>query len=331
MIPTIVFIACLATAQPPATHCKLTAVATNADLGRVGSGGMIEHAWTITNPSTTETIIIDKVQTSCGCVRVGVEPKTVTPGGRATVTIVLNTLTQPSGQNVWRATVIHQVVDALTKQPIGERLELPLILKAELLPEIRMSPAIVALSSTTTASAVVIIEDSRAKPLKPLKLQSSHPWLKATIDAAPATNSQWKLKLQTDATVPIGVHDGWVQLQTDDPAHPVVTVPVRIHQRSAQAVVFAPEEPTIELEHGSTSSILVHFRRPGGANVAIESIESETIGMTVKWSETSGPVTTCRVSVIGAIVAAKGQGELRVKFREPLGETLIVPIAWDTK
>src|SRR5262245_58493955 len=63
------------------------------DLGEVKSGAPLAHEYVFTNTGP-ETLEIEEVRVSCGCLKPGLESHSYKPGERGKLRIEVNTLTQ---------------------------------------------------------------------------------------------------------------------------------------------------------------------------------------------------------------------------------------------
>ncbi|MCU0451150.1 MAG: DUF1573 domain-containing protein [Bernardetiaceae bacterium] len=57
------------------------------DFKKVELGKPVTGEFTVTNPSTTETIVIDTVDAGCTCTQAQIDQKIIAPGGRATIKV----------------------------------------------------------------------------------------------------------------------------------------------------------------------------------------------------------------------------------------------------
>jgi len=305
ILPLLVF----AVANPPALACP----APVAAKGEIKAGPPLAHAFQLTNRSP-DTITIAKVEAGCGCVQRSLSAKVLKPGETATLTLGVNTLTQPDGPNRWQAIVYWSANGAAG--------ELAVSVTATLSREVTITPPQLGFSTTGEATQQLAIADRRAKPLAILKATSSSPHLTASIG-----NGTVQVKLTADA--PAGQRDEVISLQTDDPVYPEFRIPVRINKKAPGQVAASPEEVTVKFAAGQDEvSALVQLRAPEGKAVRIDSAVSDFSAATVKHSTAAGPVATLRITIGGAAASQSGSCKVTVKLAEPAGQEVIVPVSW---
>src|SRR5579872_1849290 len=161
-----------------------------ARKGEVKSGPVLAHTFELTN-SGSGTLTITKVEASCGCLRQSLTSRVLSPGETAKLTIEVNTLTQPEGQNRWQAVVTYKIETPNTPVQVGETL---LQITATLTREIVLTPPQLGFSTTGGASQTLTLTDRRAKPLKIIKTSTSTPHLIAEpgsrVDTAGGVHTQ---------------------------------------------------------------------------------------------------------------------------------------------
>lgn len=324
---TLIFVAALATGQPPAPAAPLAALTCAAPVGAKGdvkAGPPLAHAFDLAHAGAG-TLTITKVEAGCGCLRRALGATTLQPGEKTRLVLEVNTLTQPDGPNRWQVAVSYTIDEPGAPARAGELL---LQITATLSRDVTVSPPQVAFSTAGAAQQVLTVADKRAKPLTILKAAASAAHL--TVEVAPAggTPRAQAVTIKLEASAPAGHRDEIVTLYTDDPACPELHIPVRVLKRAAAAVTATPEAVTLRLAPGQTDgSALVQLRAPDGKAVSVSGADSDLPGVQVKWSAGSGPVATVRVTVPEALSAKPGRCTVRVRLSEPGGEVAI-PVSW---
>lgn len=299
----------LALANPPALACPAPLVAK----GDIKAGPPLSHAFTLSN-RTQDTLTITKVEAGCGCVHRSLSANVLKPGETATLTLDVNTLTQPDGPNRWQAVVSYTAN--------GTPGELAVSMTATLSREVTISPPQLAFSTTGEATQQLTVADRRAKPLSIVKVSSTSPHLTAA-----AVNGIIQVKLSADA--PAGQRDDLIVLQTNDPVYSEFRIPVRINKKSPGQVAASPEEVNVKLATGQDEvSALVQLRAPDGKSVRIDSAASDFSAATVKFSTAAGPVATLRISIGGVAAFQSGSCKVAVKLAEPAGQEVVIPVSW---
>jgi hypothetical protein len=199
----------------------------HAAKGDVKGGPPLTHTFELKHRGTAGTLTITKVTTACGCLRQALQRSTLKPGETSSLTVEVNTLTQPDGKNRWQVSVAYQLDAPGAAAQVGEVL---LQVSATLSRDVTVAPAQIGFSTTGDASQVVTVTDSRDKPLTVLRAIASSPHLKVEIGER-ARNGKQPVTVKLAADAPTGHRDETVVLQTDDPAYPEFRVPVRVLKR----------------------------------------------------------------------------------------------------
>jgi hypothetical protein len=323
---TVILFAGLLSGQPSAPPPGFHSPAPTAVKGDLKAGPPLVHAFDLANP-TAGTVTITKVEASCGCLRQSLGAAAIPPGGKTTLTLEVNTLTQPDGPNRWQVLVSYKAEVPGAPARTGVLL---LQITATLSRDVSVSPPQLAFSTAGEASQTVTLTDRRAKPLTVLKAASSSPHLVAEVAPAAggAGGRSQAVAVKLAAGAPAGHRDEVVVLYTDDPAYPELRLPVRVLKRAAGAVAATPAAVAVRLAAGQAEgSALVQLRSPDGKPVAVAGAESDMPGVGVKWSGGSGPVATVRVTVPAAVAAKSGRCTVRVRLSAPGGEVSI-PVSW---
>jgi hypothetical protein len=321
---TLIFVAALATGQPPAPLPALTCSAPLGAKGDVKAGPPLAHTFDLAHAGAG-TLTITKVEAGCGCLRRALGATTLQPGEKTRLVLEVNTLTQPDGPNRWQVAVSYTIDEPGAPARAGELL---LQITATLSRDVTVSPPQVAFSTAGAAQQVLTVADKRAKPLTIQKAAASATHL--TVEVAPAGGMPrtQAVTIKLEASAPAGHRDEIVTLYTDDPACPELHIPVRVLKRAAATVTATPEAVALRLAPGQTDgSALVQLRSPDGKAVSVSGAESDLPGVQVKWSAGSGPVATVRVTVPEALTAKPGRCTVRVRLTEPGGEVAI-PVSW---
>jgi len=308
-------------------------VATNAvvDRGEARTGPTLDQAFEITNRST-ETVEITAVQPGCGCLKPSTSRTMLRPGETSTVTISVNTLTQPAGLNTWTATVRYRIVAPASAPPTVEPdRELNLKISATLVQEIAVTPPSLAMSTASEATQIVTVSDRRATPLTVLAASTTNPHLTATLRPAARTDGlqTQTIELKVTTMYPPGTAEESLVLTTNDPVCRELRIPVKVTKRTEATIQSVPEAPVIRFTATQTeASTLIQLRRPGGGQLQVAKVETTDASMTVKWSADPGTVVTVRATVDGTKAnRTNGKAELKVTFIDVPGE-LVVPVAW---
>ena len=314
----------VALANPP--ERPLQCPAPFATRGDVKGGPPLVQAFDLTHRGSEGTITITKIESGCGCLRRSLTAGLLQPGETTRLALEINTLTQPDGPNRWQAVVSYSH-DIPGKEP--RKGELLVVITANLSREVSIAPAQIGFSTTGEATQELTITDRRDKPLTVLRAAGSSPHLTAEIGPPAAgengTRVQ-KVRIKLAADAPPGHRDEAVVLLTDDAAYPEFRIPVRVLKRVAGGVQATPQSVAVRLAAGQSEvSTLVQLRGADGKPIAIESATSDNPAVAVKWSPGSHRVAALRVTVTAA---KPGECMVRVRFAEPAGEEVEIPVSW---
>jgi hypothetical protein len=318
----------LAAATPP--DPPLTAAQPTADRGTARTGPPITHTFELTNATADGRILITGVRSGCGCLKPTVSRDSLRPGERASVTVSVNTLTQPAGPHSWRTTVSYRLapLDGPAPPPVTADQEVTLTVSATLVREVTATPPEVAFSTAGTATQTVVITDPRPTPLTVTAAATTSPHLTATLGPRTQVGTQ-PVTLNLTAGYPVGTGQETVVLTTTDPGCPELRIPVTVTKRPTAAIVAAPAEPQVRFAAEQTeASVLVQLRKPGGGSLRVEKADADHPAVRVRWSADAGPVATIRLTVDAAKASAAGNATVRVLFAEPTGVTLDLPLRW---
>ena len=309
---------------------SLTVAAPSADKGEVKSGPTLKHEFEVIHSGERGIVTFDAIGSTCGCSKWEATPKVLKPGERAKVVAVIGTLTQPEGAATWKATVKYSLASDSAAPSTGE---LELALSAKIVREIAVEPPLLAISTSgdTARTQSILVSDRRtAGSLNVSKASCTN--AKVTLDIRPANAGAIGTVQEVIATIPgdlpSGSHDDTITLATTDPACPELKIPLKVAKRAAGGVSVAPDAATVRFaKDQSDASTLVQFRA-GGKAVSISKVECKHDGVTVKFSQGSGPVATARVTVNRAKAGASGQADVTIHLAEPAGGIVVLPVTW---
>ena len=307
------------------TPAPLQATAASVELGEVKSGPPCSHTFELKNTGSS-AIGITAVVPGCGCSKVELSAKQLKVGESVKLTVNSSTLTQPEGAVSWPVVVAYST--EADGKPFDGKLELKM--SAKLVREVSVTPPLLGVSTATAVSHTLKVEDRRAKPLTVTKAESTNPNVTAEVKAAKTSDGKTvqEVVVTVKEELAVGSHADTVTLRTDDPACPVLEIPVRVHKRSADGVTATPSAASVRFASGQAEASALVQLRGGGKNVAIKGVECATTGVTVKFSEDAGPVATVRVIVNAAKAGASGTCEVTVTLSEPSASKIVVPVAW---
>jgi hypothetical protein len=306
-----------------------------ADYGEVKAGPILTHAFKLTNSGNGPLTLIG-AESGCGCLRAEVSKNQLQSGESAELTVVVNTLTQPEGQNTWRVTLRYEFdpipaamrPGELTPPRIPVRYTAEFRIVAKLVRDVTVTPPSVAISTTGEASQTLFVADRRDRPLTVTGAVSNSPYLVMKIGAVEIRDGRrvQTIDLKLSADAPVGHMDATVILTSDDPAYRELRVPVRVSKRAAGTVAISPDSVTLRFAAmQAEASQVVVLRSLSGGSVHIARAECDDQDVGLKWSTGTSPVATVRITLPAR---PAGQSEVRVLLAEPAGHVVTVPLSW---
>ncbi len=279
---------------------------TSVDRGQTRVGPPLTQTFRLTNHGQ-QPLIITGVNSTCGCLAPKLDRTSLAPNDSATLTVEINTLSQPAGPVAWTTRVGWR-----TDSDSGE---LPLTVKANLIAEIRVEPAAVAFQVRRTRSVDLTITDSRAKPFRILATGSTLP--QVTTELLPTSDkSIQRIRLTASAEGPPGVQSAVAWFTTDDPLYPQIRVPVTL---TVPVKTRVSASPSVLFLEGSSGRVLL--RDGEGQSVHVERIDIE------------GPLTaTAKGGVVTVtsdktkLVNSPTSGKLIVHLSKPVVESISIVV-----
>lgn len=276
------------------------------DRGDVRIGPPLVQTFHLQN-LTNEPIHIEKVHSTCGCLAPKLDRTTLAPGEKATLTVEVNTLSQPAGKIAW--------ITNVEWRSSTDNGQLGLTLKANLMSEVKVEPAAVAFHIRQSRSIDVAINDTRARPFRITGVGTTIPNVKAeTIPTADLHNQRIRLTAHPDG--PTGVYTAVAWFTTDDPHYPQIRVPITLHVPARTRVTASPSVLFLDGGHGR-----ILLRDADGQKVIIDRVECE------------GPITaTIKESVISVRADQKKwdgtptTGNVVVHLKAPTVESISIAV-----
>src|SRR5262249_34757012 len=131
-LPAVILLTTLVSAGRAELHFPVT----EAYAGEVKSGAPLVRRFEMVNRGPAA---VEGQQIGCGCVKPKLEPAveslplTLPPGGKRTVLVEVNTLSQAEGEQSWQATVVWTEA--------GRAMEQPLVIRGKVVTEVSVTPA----------------------------------------------------------------------------------------------------------------------------------------------------------------------------------------------
>jgi hypothetical protein len=278
------------------------------DAGQVRVGPPLVRRFAFVNAANQPLTVID-VRSSCGCMVPALAKRDYAPGERGEMSVEVNTLSQPAGPHRWTFSLTYRCGELSGEQTLE--------LSADLKQEIEITPAAISFRGDGPLSARVAIHDPRTKRLTVRSVDASMPGLTAV-----ATTDGVEVHVADDC--PPGRHAATVTITTDDPDYREIKLPVTIDRTPKRAVIASPNRVTVV--PGGTA--LIQLRSGGGEPVQVETVESSSPALTCHWAAGPGDRATARIALDRAKWDGRPfSGEMRVRFKSPTGDSVIVPVS----
>lgn len=256
----------------------LIAEPATIDAGVAHAGQPFVRRFDLVN-SSDQPITIAELRANCGCAAPAIDRRTLPPGERATVTIDVNTLSQPAGAVRWSVTAEWQS---------GARSgQLTWQLTAHLIREIELQPAALVLAGTPALSHDIAISDRRPKPLTITSVRSSSG--RVTTEILPDR----RVHVRIAGDCPPGTHTEQLLIATDDPKYPELRVPVTVHRRDDSRFMAVPARAVVT----PGASVLIQIRTATNESVMLGELTARHPALTTRWAPGPGSVATIRVGL----------------------------------
>jgi uncharacterized protein DUF1573 len=291
----------------------LAVVEPAVNAGQVYAGQALKHEFTVRNVGK-DTLSISDLRASCGCAAPTIDRRVLQPGESAQITLEINTLSQPAGPIRWTATVCWHA-GATTGQTTLE-------LTAQLIREIELQPAALALVAQPGFHHDIVLTDRRPKPLNIRAVHTNTDNLRAEFLQGNTGESQI-VRIRVSDNCPVGMTAETLRIATDDPKYPELRVPITVTCKPVARVTVVPERPTVTPD----GSVLIQLRSRDGKAIVIDRVESSNVALTMR--ETAGPgnFATVRIRLDKAKWDREiASAEVKVLLRSPNGETVTIPV-----
>lgn len=262
----------LATANP------LTAVPPSMDAGRQYAGQRLSRQFELVN-SGDEPLTIVGLRASCGCAAPLIDRKVLPPHSRTVVTLEINTLSQPAGPVRWSVAAEWQAGDQSGR--------LTWELTAQLVREIELQPAALALAGDPTLSHEIVLTDRRPNPLTITGVRSEAG--RVTAEILPDR----RIRVRISEQCPAGSHSDHLALSTNDPKYAELRVPVSVHRRGESRFLAVPARVVVT----PSGSVLVQIRSADHEPVKIGELKAEHPALTTRWASGPGAFATIRIGL----------------------------------
>jgi len=301
---------------------ELLFTAPAVDFGQVGSGKVLEREFACMNKGDHPLEIVE-TKASCGCMQPMVEPRTLQPRQSGRIIVRINTLQASAGRQWWTVQVRYRENDLVH--------ETVLTLKADVVQEVLVQPPALTISTDAPVQQQMVVTDMRPQPLRIRKLETSAPHLQAFLageEQSPSGKPVYTIHVRVSPETRPGRHEDHLIIHTDDADYPQLVVPVTLTMRSKQRMTALPS--SVEWILGpdqQKATRLVTLRDSQLQTHIIDSASTDHPALTVTFSQGPSKVGTVKIVVDRSKVQGPSlKAQVRVSFREPEGEKLIIPV-----
>jgi hypothetical protein len=184
------------------------------DFGQIVKGTNITHTFLIKNEGQAP-LIVDKITNPCDCFSATFD-RTIDPGKEGRIHVTIDTAKQEGP--LFLTAVVH------TNDP--ERASTQLIIKGLVKGPIALLPQDhFALTAVHGENKIyhLFLEINRQKPLKVRGIESTNPLFVPRVETV-ASGKKYRITIKASGNADLGVHRGTVNIKTDDPQKPVISI-----------------------------------------------------------------------------------------------------------
>ncbi len=316
VLPCLLVLAGLAA---PVARAELTCPAPVFQAGPLNSGKALVHRFSLVNRGS-QAVVVNEVKPGCGCLSAALDRKKFAPGESGTLTVEINTVTQPAGPNTWTVSVRGSQAD----RPF----ELPLRVQAHLTADLAVQPATLVVYTDRAVSHAFTLSEHRPEPVTVRAATTSSPHFRASVGEVSGQSGQWsrRIALEVLASCPDGRYEDVLHLHTSDPVSPELKVPFTVVKRSPGRVQASP--PSVEwllLGKQPLPARIVLLSTGDDQPVEIERIVSSDPSLKCTWAAGPGSRATLRIQVDRDRLGAGGlDGAIQVHLKKPASQVVSV-------
>lgn len=287
------------------------------DAGTVYAGAPLVRAYRFINRGPAPVVLTD-ARVSCGCLTPRLEKRAYQSGESGEVTLEVHTLSQPAGPNTWQVQLTYQDGEATRS--------LPLQLRAQLIKEVAVQPAVMTVYADAEVQHEIQLTDLRKSPLHVSAVRTTSERVKAEL--AEPGHMPCKVRVRVPSSCPVGQHFDAVAIYTDDPAYPELRVPVTIVKRPRQPVTAVPPEVSLVGTPGEPlPSRIILVRDRDDRQVVVEAVNAADPAVSCRFASGPGNDVTIRLELDSSqIVGGRLESAVHIQVRQPVQEVVVVPI-----
>ena len=251
----------------------------------------------------------------CNCLTPRLEKRLLEPGEKTRLELALRTLGHPDGQHAWTASVRYREGDTVKEIPLGVR--------ARVINEVTVQPAVCALFVEKMLRQEVTLTDLRKPPLTVTRAETSTRAIKVETKTLEGGVTKIILEAAGPGLAP-GHYDEMLSIYTSDPSYSQLQVPITLVRVSESPVLATPEEVQLVAEPGQPIlSTLIRLRPRGEEAVVIDKVAADDPVVACTWAAGPGTHATLKIQVTAT---RSLDTAVRVHLRQPVQETLTIPV-----
>ncbi len=302
-------------APAPANQPKIQVLDPVYDFGTLLSGPAVHHIFKVKNAGGGE-LIIDHVQTSCGCTAAEPSKKRLKPGEQAEIAVTLDTRFQ-KGHSERTITVFSN--DPRTPQ-------LAMTIKGQLAVEVETRPEEVFFSKvwlgTEETRQVTVTYLGKGKDFKVDKISNSSPNIKVTQAALKDGKPGVILSVTKLKSMPVGPFDDSIEIVTN--RQPIL---VHVSGRVVGDIAVEPAQVSFGIvPHGQGGLRILRLTNSGARAVRISEVSSTNHSVAAKVDPvTPGKEYKITVELRKGTPDGQLRGRLSIKTDDPKEPLVTVP------
>jgi hypothetical protein len=295
-------------------RADLEVAAPIVNLGEIRGGMPAEVAFSLRNAGA-ERIEILEVNRGCDCLTPRLQKRLLESGEKTTLGIGLRTLGHSSGQHTWTTAIRFREGAAVRDISLGVR--------AVLVNDITIEPAVCALFVEKTLRQEITLTDRRQPPLTVTGVETSTPAIKALASAPEGGVTKIILEASAAGLAP-GRHDEILSIYTSDPSYRLLQVPITLVRVSQSPVLATPEEVRVFTQPGQPiPATVVRLRPRGDGAVVIDKVIVDDPAVVCTWAPGPGNHATLKIQIKASRPV---DSAVRVHLRQPVVEILTIPV-----
>lgn len=292
------------------------------NLGRVQSIGNVVRDFAFVNVGD-KAIEILEVRPSCGCLRPKLEKRVYAPGERGVLALGIHATSQRAGKHRFQLAITARE-ERIRTYEVG--------VDVDLYSDVAVEPSnlLIYVGGQTSLERPIVIRDARKSTWRIESARSTDRRIAAAIvdaEADAAGNRRVQVAIRGD--FPVGRHDAYVEIRTNDPEYGVFEIPVTVAREPR--VTALPSQLTLPREslavEGVSRTLLLRDGR--GAPVRVNAVTTSHPGVRAELKTGANSRPICTVRFDRSKLEAPLLAQVRFDVAEPQPCEIVVPIRID--